>query len=122
MTMAGNPTPNPTPATLVRDHVNIRSCKDVAWVTFDQHGVDTGEARFDMPGVSHETRTLEVTAENGNPKSRRCTSVILSRAFFFEISTFRPPMVEGRGRLGSAKHRQTCDDRHGDCDETGREA
>jgi hypothetical protein len=32
---------------------------DVAWVTFDQHGADTGEARFDMPGVSHETRILE---------------------------------------------------------------
>jgi len=57
--MADNPTPNPTPAKLVRDHVNIRTYKDVAWVTFDQHGVDTGEARFDMPGLSHETRILE---------------------------------------------------------------
>jgi SnoaL-like domain len=57
--MAENPTPNPTPAKLVRDHINVRSYKDVAWVTFDQHGVDTGEARFDMPGLSHETRILE---------------------------------------------------------------
>jgi SnoaL-like domain len=58
-TMADNPVPNPTPAKLVRDHINIREYKDIAWVTFDQHGVNTGEARFDMPGVSHETRILE---------------------------------------------------------------
>ena len=58
-TMADNPAPNPTPAKLVRDHINIRTYKDIAWVTFDQHGVDTGEARFDMPGVSHETRIME---------------------------------------------------------------
>jgi hypothetical protein len=58
-TMADNPAPNPTPAKLVRDHVNIRTHHDLAWMTFDQHGVDTGEARFDMPGVSHETRILE---------------------------------------------------------------
>jgi hypothetical protein len=58
-TMADNPAPNPTPAKLVRDHVNIRTHHDMAWMTFDQHGVDTGEARFDMPGVSHETRILE---------------------------------------------------------------
>jgi len=58
-TMADNPAPNPTPAKLVRDHINIREYNNVAWVTFDQHGVNTGEARFDMPGVSHETRILE---------------------------------------------------------------
>jgi hypothetical protein len=58
-TTAENPTPDPTPAKLVRDHVNVRAYKDVAWVTFDQHGVDTGDTRFDMPGLSHETRILE---------------------------------------------------------------
>jgi hypothetical protein len=57
--MADNPAPNPTPAKLVRDHVNIRIHGDLAWLTFDQHAVDTGEARFDMPGLSHETRILE---------------------------------------------------------------
>ena len=57
--MADNPAPNPTPAKLVRDHVNIRIHGELAWLTFDQHGVDTGEARFDMPGLSHETRILE---------------------------------------------------------------
>jgi hypothetical protein len=57
--MTDNPAPNPTPAKLVRDHVNIRIHGDLAWLTFDQHGVDTGEARFDMPGLSHETRILE---------------------------------------------------------------
>ena len=57
--MADNPAPNPTPAKLIRDHVNIRMHGDLAWLTFDQHGADTGDTRFDMPGLSHETRILE---------------------------------------------------------------
>jgi hypothetical protein len=57
--MTDNPTPNPTPAKLVREHLNFRIHGDVAWVTFEQHGVSTGESRFDMPGLSHETRILE---------------------------------------------------------------
>ena len=57
--MVENPKPNLTPATLVRDRLNFRIYADVAWVTFEQHGVSTGEPRFDMPGVSHETRILE---------------------------------------------------------------
>jgi hypothetical protein len=57
--MAENPKPNPTPAKVVRDHLNFRIYDDVAWVTFEQHGVDTGEARFDMPGLSYETRMFE---------------------------------------------------------------
>ena len=57
--MADNPAPNPTPAKLVRDHVNLRTYGDVAWLTFDQHAAPTGDTRFDMPGVSHETRILE---------------------------------------------------------------
>jgi SnoaL-like domain len=57
--MAENPTPNPTPAKLVREHLNFRIYGDVAWVTFEQHAVATGDSRFDMPGLSHETRILE---------------------------------------------------------------
>jgi hypothetical protein len=57
--MADNPQPNLTPARLVREHLNFRIYGDVAWVTFEQHGVSTGEPRFDMPGLSYETRILE---------------------------------------------------------------
>ena len=57
--MIDNPKPNPTPAKLVRSHFNVRIYGDVAWVTFQQRGVDTGEPRFDMPGLSYETRMFE---------------------------------------------------------------
>lgn len=57
--MVENPKPNLTPAKLVRERLNFRIYADVAWVTFEQHGVSTGEPRFDMPGLSHETRILE---------------------------------------------------------------
>jgi hypothetical protein len=57
--MADNPKPNLTPAKLVRDRLNFRIYRDVAWVTFEQRGVDTGEPRFDMPGLSYETRIFE---------------------------------------------------------------
>jgi len=48
--VADNPTPNLTPAKLVREHLNFRMYGDVAWVT---------EPRFDRPGLSYETRILE---------------------------------------------------------------
>jgi hypothetical protein len=57
--MADNPKPNLTPAKLVRERLNFRIYGDVAWVTFEQHGVSTGEPRFDMSGLSYETRILE---------------------------------------------------------------
>jgi len=57
--MAENPKPNLTPAKLVRERLNVRIYADVAWVTFEQHGISTGEPRFDMPGLSYETRILE---------------------------------------------------------------
>jgi len=57
--MTDDPKPNPTPAKLAREHLNFRIYRDVAWVTFDQQGVSTGEPRFDMPGLSYETRILE---------------------------------------------------------------
>jgi len=57
--MADDPKPNPTPARLARERFNFRIYADVAWVTFEQHAVATGEPKFDMPGVSYETRILE---------------------------------------------------------------
>jgi hypothetical protein len=57
--MLDNPKPNLTPAKLLRTHFNFRIYGNVAWVTFQQRGVDTGEPRFDMPGLSYETRIFE---------------------------------------------------------------
>ena len=57
--MAENPTPNLTPTKLLRERLNFRIYADVAWVTFEQHAVSTGDSRFDMPGLSYETRILE---------------------------------------------------------------
>ena len=57
--MVENPTPNLTPAKLLRERLNFQIYADVAWVTFEQHAVSTGEPQFDMPGLSYETRILE---------------------------------------------------------------
>jgi hypothetical protein len=42
-----------------RENINLRIYKDVAWLTFDQYGQDTGDTLMDMPGRSRETRILE---------------------------------------------------------------
>ena len=57
--LLANPEPNPTAAQVRRENINLRIGHDVAWVTFDQYGQDTGEPDMDMPGVSRETRILE---------------------------------------------------------------
>jgi hypothetical protein len=57
--MTDDPKPNLTPAKLAREHLNFRISGDTAWVTFEQHGIATGDARFDMPGLSYETRIFE---------------------------------------------------------------
>lgn len=57
--MTDSPKPNLTPAKLVRERLNFRIYGDAAWVTFEQHGISTGEPRFDMPGLSYETRIFE---------------------------------------------------------------
>lgn len=54
-----NPEPNPTAAQVRREQINMRIGQDLAWVTFDQYGPDTGEHALDMPGLSRETRILE---------------------------------------------------------------
>ena|SRR5687767_2279476 len=44
---------------VTRENFNIRISGDMAWVTFEQYGTDTGEKVMDMPGLSYETRILE---------------------------------------------------------------
>lgn len=57
--MEASPEPNPTATDVIRENMNIRIFKDVAWLTFDQYGEDTGDETMDMPGLSRETRILE---------------------------------------------------------------
>ncbi|MBE2198812.1 MAG: nuclear transport factor 2 family protein [Anaerolinea sp.] len=58
-TMAAHPEPNPTAAHVRRENVNLRISENMAWLTFDQYGQDTGDLAMDMPGLSRETRILE---------------------------------------------------------------
>ena len=57
--MEESPEPNPTASNVNRVNINIRIFEDVAWLTFDQYGEDTGDTLMDMPGLSRETRILE---------------------------------------------------------------
>ena len=64
--MEASPEPNSTANNVIRKNMNLRIFKDVAWLTFDQYGEDTGDETMDMPGLSRETRILE--KENGEWK------------------------------------------------------
>lgn len=57
--MMSSPEPNPTATNVRREHMNLRIFENVAWMTFDQYGEDTGDALMDMPGLSRETRIFE---------------------------------------------------------------
>ncbi|HMQ49969.1 MAG TPA: nuclear transport factor 2 family protein [Saprospiraceae bacterium] len=57
--MEESPEPNPTANKVRRENINLRIFQDVAWLTFDQYGEDTGDSLMDMPGLSRETRILE---------------------------------------------------------------
>lgn len=57
--MEASPEPNPTANNVRRKNINLRIYKDVAWLTFDQYGEDTGDSLMDMAGLSRETRILE---------------------------------------------------------------
>ena len=57
--MRENPTPNPSAAALRRDNLNINVNGDLAWLTFDQTSIATGDRQMDMPGISHEARVME---------------------------------------------------------------
>ncbi len=65
-TMTTNPEPNPTASNVRRDNINLHINENMAWVTFDQLGQDTGDLEMDMPGLSRETRILE--KQNGQWK------------------------------------------------------
>ena len=54
-----NPEPNRTANEVRRENIVLRVGHDMAWVTFDQYGPDTGEPDMDMPGLSREARVLE---------------------------------------------------------------
>ncbi len=62
--MEANPEPNPTAGAVRRENFNIQVSGDLAWMTFDQHGIETGDRQMDMPGLSHETRILEKHGED----------------------------------------------------------
>ncbi len=57
--MATSPDANPTATQVIRDNINLRIFENVAWMTFDQYGEDTGDELMDMPGLSRETRIFE---------------------------------------------------------------
>jgi hypothetical protein len=57
--MAQSPELNATATQVRRENINLRIFNDVAWMTFDQYGEDTGDTLMDMPGRSRETRIFE---------------------------------------------------------------
>ncbi len=54
-----SPEANPTATRVRRENMNMRIYPEVAWLTFDQYGEDTGDTLMDMPGLSRETRIME---------------------------------------------------------------
>jgi hypothetical protein len=58
-TMEKSPDANPTATQVRRKNINLRIFADVAWMTFDQYGEDTGDTLMDMAGRSRETRIFE---------------------------------------------------------------
>lgn len=57
--MDQSPLENETSTKVRRENINLRIYENVAWMTFDQYGVDTGDTLMDMPGLSRETRIFE---------------------------------------------------------------
>jgi hypothetical protein len=54
-----SPEQNSTATKVRRENINLRIYQDVAWMTFDQYGEDTGDTLMDMAGRSRETRIFE---------------------------------------------------------------
>jgi hypothetical protein len=57
--MEQSPEANPTATKVRRENINLRIQNEMAWMTFDQYGEDTGDSLMDMPGRSRETRIFE---------------------------------------------------------------
>jgi DNA-binding CsgD family transcriptional regulator len=57
--MLDYPQRNPSADQFRYENIVIRISGDLAFATFDQYALDTGEPDFDMPGLSREARVLE---------------------------------------------------------------
>src|SRR5262249_24653611 len=57
--MRENRAPNGAASEARYENVTLRVGEDMAWVSFDQDGPETGEPDMDMPGFSREARVLE---------------------------------------------------------------
>lgn len=57
--METSPEQNATATQVRRENINLRVYPEVAWMTFDQYGADTGDTLMDMAGLSRETRIFE---------------------------------------------------------------
>jgi hypothetical protein len=57
--IAANPEPNPVASNAKRKDFTVRVGKDMAWVTYVQHEIDSGEPGMNKQGVARETKILE---------------------------------------------------------------
>lgn len=53
-----HPEPNTSDNAIRRENMNVTVGRDMAWASFDQIGVDNGDA-FDLAGIQHEIRVLQ---------------------------------------------------------------
>ena len=57
--MKESPNPNPTATQVRRENINMQIRGNVAWLTWDEYGLNTGDSNMDMPGLTRSTRVLE---------------------------------------------------------------
>jgi len=57
--MKESPNPNPTANQVRRENINMQIRDNVAWLTYDEYGLNTGDSNMDMPGLTRSTRVLE---------------------------------------------------------------
>jgi hypothetical protein len=57
--MKESPSPNPTANRVRRENINMQIRGNVAWLTWDEYGLNTGDSNMDMPGLTRSTRVLE---------------------------------------------------------------
>lgn len=57
--MKESPKPNPTATQVRRENINMQIRGNVAWLTWDEYGLNTGDSNMDMPGLTRSTRVLE---------------------------------------------------------------
>jgi len=54
-----NTNTNPRANKAKRKKVSLRVGKDIAWISYEQHEIDSGEPGMDKPALSRETKILE---------------------------------------------------------------